>query len=119
MSKFSKKRFLEEFSSDPEWHKIVLKQGGVDWELIKKNPYDYYAANIGSIPGMIYYKDTVKFAKKHHLKILQILDEFENECGKLERKPSPLDEDLYYNWLAWFSHESCLSEVIAFIESED
>ena len=81
MSKFSKKRFLEEFSSDPEWHKIVLKQGGVEWKLIKENPYDYYAASKGSILGMIYNKDTVKFAKKHHLKILQLLDEFEMSVG--------------------------------------
>lgn len=117
MAKLSKKRFLEEFSSDREWHKIVLKQGGVDWELIKENPYDYFAANTGSVIGMIYYKDTVKFAKKHHLKILQILDEFENECGKLERKPSPLDEDLYYNWLAYFSWEHMASQFISFFEN--
>ncbi|WP_439130917.1 DUF7222 domain-containing protein [Polaribacter sp.] len=82
-------------------------------------PYNYYAADSGSVPGFIYYNQTINFAKRHHLKILQILDDFENECGKLERKPSPLDEDLYYNWLAWFSWENTISEVISFVESEN
>ncbi|WP_439130908.1 DUF7222 domain-containing protein [Polaribacter sp.] len=83
MSKLSKKRFLENHSSFPQFHKKVLKQGDVEWKLLKENPEDYYAANSGSVPGMIYYTDTVAFAKKYHLSILQILDEFESDCGKL------------------------------------
>lgn len=119
MSKLSKKRFLENYSSFPNFHKKLLKQGDVEWSLLIEHPQDYYAADSGSVPGMIYYKDTVAFAKKYHLSILQILDEFECDCGKLENKPSPQDETQYYNWLAWFAWESCMSEVIAFVESEN
>ena len=81
MSKLSKKEFLENHSSFPTFHKELLKQAIVDWPLLIDLPQDYYTANSGSIPGMIYYTDTVAFAKKYHLSILQILDEFESECG--------------------------------------
>lgn len=117
MSKLSKKSFLEKHSSFPEFHKKVLKQGAVEWQQLIKYPQDYYAANSGSVSGMIYYTDTVAFAKKYHLSILQILDDFECDCGKLENKPSPTHETQYFNWLAWFSWESMMSEVISFLES--
>lgn len=116
MSKLSKKKFLEKFSSFPSFHRKLLKQGCVEWDLLVHHPQDYYTANSGSVSGMIYYKDTVSFAKKHHLSILQILDEFETNCGKLERKPNPQDETQYYNWLSWFAWESMMSEIIAFSE---
>ena len=116
MSKFSIKKFLENFSSFPEFHKKVLKQGGVDWKQLIKNPQDYDAADSGSVPGFIYYKDTVAFAKKYHLSILQILDEFECDCEKLENKPSPTDETQYFNWLSWFAWESMMREIISFLE---
>ncbi|MFY9241431.1 MAG: hypothetical protein WAO74_00235, partial [Polaribacter sp.] len=76
MSKLSKKTFLEKHSSFPEFHKKLLKQGEVEWKQLIKHPQDYYSANSGSVSGFIYYNDTIKFAKKHHLEILQILDEF-------------------------------------------
>tara|TARA_R110002050_G_scaffold290419_1_gene444118 strand:- start:5201 stop:5551 length:351 start_codon:yes stop_codon:yes gene_type:complete len=112
-----KKRFLEKYSSFPELHRVLLKQSAVDWSELVKHPQDYYAADSGSVPGMIYYTDTVAFAKKHHLSILQILEEFESDCGKLENKPSPTDEVQYFNWLSWFAWESMMSEVISFLES--
>ncbi len=115
MSK-SKKQFLENYSSNPELHKKVLKQGLVEWQQLIKYPQDYYAAESGSVPGFIYYKDTVKFANRHHLKILQILDEFECDCGKLENKPSPTDEVQYFNFLAFFAWEALMRELIVFIE---
>ena len=68
---------------------------------------------------MIYYSDTVKFAKKNHLSILQLLDEFENETGaKLESKPSAKDETQYFNWLAWFAWENMYSELLNYLEEE-
>ncbi|MFY9241982.1 MAG: hypothetical protein WAO74_03035, partial [Polaribacter sp.] len=76
MAKFSKKKFLENHSSFPVFHRKLLKQGDVEWSLLVKHPQDYYSANSGSVSGFIYYNDTIKFAKKHHLEILQILDEF-------------------------------------------
>ena len=99
----SKKEFLENHSSFPEFHKKVLKQSGLEWKLLKEKPQDYYAADSGFVPGFIYYNDSVPFAKKHHMIILQILDEFESECGKLENKPSPTDETQYFNWLSWLA----------------
>ena len=119
MSKLSKKGFLEKHSSFPNFHKKLLKQGGVKWRLLIEHSQDYYAADSGSVPGMIYYKDTVSFAKKYHLSILQILDEFECDSGKLANKPSPQDETQYYNWLSWFSWESLMSEVISFVENSN
>jgi len=35
MSKLSKKEFLENHSSFPEFHKKILKQGGVEWTPLK------------------------------------------------------------------------------------
>ena len=116
MTKLSKKTFLENHSSFPAFHKKLLKQGDVEWSLLKKYPEDYYAADSGSVPGMIYYTDTVAFAKKHHLSILQILDEFECECGRLENKPSSTDEVQYFNWLSWFAWESMMSEILSFLD---
>jgi hypothetical protein len=116
MSKLNKKTFLKSYSSAPKFHKELLKQGKVEWSLLKENPEDYYAANSGSVPGMIYYADTVSFAKKHHLQILQILEDFESECGKLDNKPGPLDEVQYYNWLSWFAWESMMSEILSFLD---
>ncbi|QXP72519.1 hypothetical protein H0I31_02120 [Tenacibaculum sp. AHE15PA] len=116
MAKKSKKNFLENYSSFPNFHKKLLKQGNVEWNRLKEHPQDYYTANSGSVSGMIYYKDTVAFAKKYHLSILQILDEFECDCGKLENKPSPQDETQYFNWLTWFAWESMMSEIISFLE---
>lgn len=119
MSKLSKKEFLEKHSSIQNFHKKLLKQGNVGWSLLIEYTQDYYTANSGSVPGMIYYTDTVAFAKKHHLSILQILDEFESDCGKLENKPSPQDEIQYFNWLSWFAWESMMGEIITFVENEN
>ncbi len=49
MSKLSKKRFLENHSSFPNFHKKVLEQGDVEWKLLKENLQDYYAANSGKV----------------------------------------------------------------------
>lgn len=116
MTKLSKKTFLENHSSFANFHKKLLKQGDVEWSELVKHPNDYYAADSGSVPGMIYYEDTVSFAKKHHLQILQILDEFESDCGRLENKPSSIDEVQYFNWLSWFAWESMMSEILSFLD---
>jgi hypothetical protein len=113
----TKNDFLNNYSSNPELAKKALKAGGLTWNEIKEMKYDAYAANTGSVPGMIYYSDTVKFAKKNHLLILKSLDDFEHETGaKLENKPSPTDETQYFNWLAWFAWENTMSEVLNYLE---
>ena len=38
MSKLSKKEFLENYSSFPNFHKKLLDRGGVEWSLLKKHP---------------------------------------------------------------------------------
>ena len=81
MTKLSKKNFLNNFSTNSNLHKKTLKAGAVDWSNIKQYPNDYYAADTGAVSGMIYYSDTVKFAKKNHLEILQVLQDFEESCG--------------------------------------
>lgn len=104
--------------TEPELFKKVWEQGKVNWSDFKRNPNDYYAANTGSVHGLIYYSDTVKFAKKNHLAILQMLDDFESECGKLSGKPSPLEEEQqYFNWLTWFAWESMAGELINYLEN--
>lgn len=112
----TKKDFLENYASIPDLAKKVLTAGGLSWDEINEMGWDAYDAGTGSVPGMIYYSDTVKFAKTNHLLILQALDNFEQEYGRLENKPSPLDEDYYFNWLAWFAWENTISEVLSYLE---
>jgi hypothetical protein len=119
MSKLNKKNFLQNFSSHPNFHRKTLEQEGIEWSLLIEYPQDYYAADSGSVPGMIYYTDTVAFAKKYHLSILQILDEFESDCGSLKNKPNPTDETQYFNWLSWFAWENMMIEVMSFMETEN
>lgn len=60
----TKQQFLNEFSSYPELAKRTLKAGGLSWSEICEMREDAYAADIGAVPEMIYYSDTVRFAKK-------------------------------------------------------
>jgi hypothetical protein len=109
------KNFLAQ-SSNPELFKKVFNAGGVDFKDFQAYPNDYYAANTGAVPGMIYYSDTVKFAKDNLIEIINLLREFENECGLIENKPTE-DETLYFNWLAWFAWESMSGELISYLEN--
>jgi len=112
----TKKDFLNNYSNNPELAKLALKAGGVDWADLEQYPNDYCYASNGSVNGMIYYEDTVKFAKKNHLLILQSLDEYEDECGKITNKPKATDETQYFNWLAWFAWECTIGDVINYLE---
>lgn len=112
----TKSDFLNEYASHPELARKTLNAGGLSWLDIKDMMWDAYDASSGSVPGMIYYADTVKFAKQNHLLILQALDQFEDECGKLN-KPNPTSETRYFNWLAWFAWENTMSEVLNYLES--
>lgn len=111
----TKKDFLENYSSNPELAKKVLKAGGLSWNEIKEMMWDCYDASSGSVPGMIYYKDTVSFAKKNLILIIDSLNKVENECG-LINKPTD-DETIYYNWLTWFAWENTMSEVLNYLEN--
>ncbi len=109
------KDFFENYSSNPDLHKKVWRQGSVDFSDVKEYPNDYYDASSGSVSGMIYYSDTVKFAKRNAGEILLELNRFENECGVLTNKPTE-DETQYFNWLSWFAWESMMGELIAYLE---
>jgi len=100
--------------SNPELFKKVWKQGNVPFEQVRKYPNDYYAANTGSVPGMIYYSDTCKFAKKNIWQILEQLSNYEEEIGEPLKKPS--DPQQYQNWLTWFAWENMMSELINYLE---
>lgn len=111
------KDFLKNYSSNPDLHKKTFEAGGVDFSDFKERYYDYYSANTGSVPGMIYYTDTVKFAKNNHLEILQALEDFEEETGGKLTKPNTNNETQYFNWLAWFAWESMAGELISYLEN--
>lgn len=100
--------------SNPELFKKIWKQGGLSFNEVKKYPNDYYAANTGSVPGMIYYSDTCRFAKKNVWLILDQLASFEEETGTSLDKPK--DAQLFQNWLTWFAWENMMSELINYLE---
>lgn len=115
--KKTKANFLSNHSTNPKLAEKTLKQGGLSWSEIKDMMWDAYAANTGSVPGMIYYKDTVSFAKRNQNLILESLREFEDQCGKLDVPRFSDGEETYYNWLAWFAWENTMGEVLSFLES--
>lgn len=77
-------------------------------------PNDYRDASAG-VSGFIYYSDTVKFAKENLVLITNALNEFESECGVLN-KPQE-DETQFYNWMAWFALENTISNLIHYLEN--
>lgn len=110
------KDFLNNYSLNKRLHKKVWSAGGVDWNDFKECPYDYQDPSSGSVVGLIYYDDTVKFAKNNLGLILERLREWENESGRLN-VPNKKDEPTaYYNWLAWFAWEDMASELLFYIE---
>lgn len=106
----TKSDFLKNYASHPKLARLALNQGGVNWSDIVKYPQDYYAANTGNVPGMIYYSDTERFSKLNIGLILEALNDFESECGPLKK------DDNYLNWLAWFAWENTMSEVMNYLE---
>lgn len=98
----------------PELAEAVLKQMGVDWKDLIQYPQDYRDAGAG-VSGFIYYSETVPFAKKHLVQIMDALNEFENETGSPLKKPTD-DDTQFYNWLAWFALENTIQELIDYLE---
>lgn len=115
MSKLSKKNFLNNYSSHSELHKELLEQGEIPWKLIREYPQDYYNPISGSVTGLIYYQDTIAFGKKHHLEILKVIQDLEEEYGRSIQRPKPTDESQYFNFLTWFAWESMMGEVMSYL----
>lgn len=106
-----KKEFIES-TNNPKLTKAILKQGNVNWADLIKYPDDYYDPGTGAVSGMIYYYDTVKFAKKYQDDILDELDLYEDEVGAKLDKPKRTEKEQYYNWLSWFAWESMMSNLM-------
>lgn len=98
----------------PDLAKAVLNQMGADWKELIKYPSDYRDAGAG-VNGFIYYSETIPFAKKHLVKIMNALNEFETETGCHLNKPTD-DETQFYNWLSWFALENTIQELMDFLE---
>jgi len=113
------KEFFERYSSNPTLDKKVWRQGRVDWSVFKKHPRDYQNPETGSVPGMIYYKDTVKFAKKNLEEIHEHLVEVEEELGVLYVPRFRDSETYYYNWLSWFMWEDLARRLWDYLEEKD
>lgn len=113
----TKKEFLENYASNPKLTKKVLKAGGLTWNEIKEMGWDCFNAASGSVPGMIYHSDTVKFAKNNFLEINEQLQNFENYCGPLDKPKFSEGETNYYNWFAWFAWENTISEILSYLEN--
>ena len=109
------KQFFAKHSSHPDLHERVWRAGGVSFAEFKERPSDFYAANTGAVTGMIYYDDTVRFAKKNLVLIMDALNDFENECGLLPNKPTE-EPTQFYNWLTWFAWESMAGELMNYLE---
>ena len=87
-----------------------MNQIGVDWKQLCEYPEDYRDASAG-VSGFIYYTETVAFAKRHLVKIINALNELENDIGEPLKKPND-DETQYFNWLAWFALETVIDELV-------
>ncbi len=105
--KLTKNKFLETCNNS-ELARKVLAQLGENWTDLVSRPEDYLNAGAG-VSGFIYYDETVRFAKRNLVLIQNALNEFERDCGHLD-KPTD-DETQYYNWLAWFALENTISDL--------
>jgi hypothetical protein len=112
----TKKEYLENYASNPELARKTLNAGGLTWKKINERKWEVYDPSTGVVPGMIYYADTVKFAKKNESEILEQLREFESECGQLDMPRYSDCTKHYYNWLAWFAWENTMSEILNYLE---
>ncbi len=99
---------------NPELAKKVLNQMGEEWKEIISRPEDFRDASAG-VSGFIYYSETIPFAKRNLVLIINALNEFEQDCGLLG-KPTD-DETQYYNWLSWFALENTIDDIMNFKEA--
>ena len=110
----TKKEFLANCTY-PKLYRNVLKQMGIPWEEIVDHPMDYRDAGNG-VSGFIYYTDTVKFAKRNLYEIIVLLNDLETDVGLLKKDAG--DETRLMNWYAWLALESCISDIMNYLEEE-
>lgn len=115
------KNFFENHTSIPAaFARKIWKAGRVSWADFKSCPNDYHAADTGAVGGMIYYRETVPFGKRHQAEITALVHELESEIGEpLSNKPNIFEdgETQYFNWLAWFAWETLAGKLINYLEN--
>lgn len=67
----------------------------------------YHGCQSGMIDGLIYYKDTEKFADKHWDEIEELKNEMEDSLGEPLKMETPIK-----NWLAWFGFEETARKIV-------
>lgn len=115
-SKKTLQNFLNE-CSNPFLFKKVWKASGLTFSAVKQYPNDYRDPSSGSVPGMIYYSDTEKFAKNNLNEILDLIADFDDETGSNTLKRAT-DSGNKLNFFAWFAYESMIIEFIDYLEQD-
>lgn len=117
MSNFTKKSLRDlKFTTESELQKAViadlLSQGST--EEIENYIHDVlsHGCSSGIVSMLIYYVDTEKFFKRHAEEILELLQNYREECGDI---PS---FELNSNNLAWFGYEMTVQNIANQLELE-
>lgn len=63
----------------PELYEKLIRFGGVSTADMRKSPRDYYAANTGSVPGLIYNSKCEAFFKNNFSDIFEVLQDAQDE----------------------------------------
>ena len=101
--------------SNPELFRKVWNTSKLNFSEVKEYPNDYRDPSSGSVPGMIYYCDTEKFAKNNLQDILELIADFDEETGSNTLK-SAKESGNKLNWFTWFTYESMIIEMIDYLE---
>lgn len=64
----------------------------------------------GIVAGLIYYADSLPFAKKHFDDIVDIYQLQADDLGK-DNMPNPMLESSPLNWIAWYGYEETVREL--------
>lgn len=83
-------------------------QDAIDAEDAKSYLEDVlqHGCQSGIVSGLIYYKDTDAFFRKHMDEIEQLRLDMEESIGEPLKIGTPL-----YNWLAWFGYEETANKI--------
>lgn len=82
-----------------------LASHGLTFQDVWERPEDFRDAGAG-VNGF-YYADTEEFFKSCPLLILEVLEEFEDDCGRIKKPSTNLA-----NWYSWFALETTIQAVM-------
>lgn len=106
------KDFFENHASYPKIYARVWRKAGVDFKEFKEYPNDYRDPSSGSVPGMIYYYDTVPFGKRNFHVALDIANDVDMSIKDFQHEDRTID----YNKVSWFLYEMMIIELIDYVE---